>query len=99
MFVDDGTVGNNAQGYPISAEGCDSLINDLTGKIAVIYRNTCLFDDKVYNAQMAGAIAAVIINRTSGTMNMVTDNIPAGITIPAVIVDRLTRTKKLQDEV
>ena len=96
MFVDDGTVGNNAQGYPISAEGCDSLINDLTGKIAVIYRNTCLFDDKVYNAQMAGAIGAVIINRTSGTMNMVTDNIPAGITIPAVFVDSLTGTKILQ---
>jgi len=44
MIVDDGTPGLNPQGNPMSAEACNGpLINDLTGKIAVIYRNTCEF--------------------------------------------------------
>jgi subtilisin family serine protease len=34
----------------------------LTGKIALIERGTCNFSDKVYNAQRAGAIGAVIYN-------------------------------------
>ena len=29
---DDGTTGLNPQGNPLSAEGCNPLINDLTGK-------------------------------------------------------------------
>ena len=41
IIVDDGSTGTNAQGNPVSAEGCNPLINNLTGKIAVIYRNTC----------------------------------------------------------
>ena len=32
MMVDDGLTGTNAQGNPISAEGCNPLINTLTGK-------------------------------------------------------------------
>ncbi|MAO32958.1 MAG: hypothetical protein CL824_05570, partial [Crocinitomicaceae bacterium] len=51
MFVDDGTTGTNPQGNPMSAEGCNPLVNDLTGKIAVIYRNTCEFGTKAMNAQ------------------------------------------------
>ena len=34
----------------------------LTGKIALIERGVCNFSDKVYNAQYAGAIGAVIYN-------------------------------------
>jgi subtilisin family serine protease len=49
--------------------GC-SLPNDvrpfvdgsLTGKIALIERGVCNFSDKVYNAQQAGALGAVIYN-------------------------------------
>ena len=61
ILVEDGSTGTNAQGNPISQEGCNALINntdmnpnnDLTGKIAVIYRNTCSFAQKVQNAQDA----------------------------------------------
>jgi len=63
MIADDGSTGLNDQGNPISAEACNPLINDLTGKIAFIYRNTCEFGDKAFNAQQAGAIAVVIVNR------------------------------------
>ena len=61
MMVDDGLPETNAQGNPISAEGCNPLINNLTGKIAVIYRNTCEFGAKALNAQNAGAIGVIII--------------------------------------
>ena len=70
MLVEDGTPGTNPQGHPISQEGCDPLTNDLTGKIAVIYRNTCTFGVKCLNAQTAGAIGVIVVNREPGLINM-----------------------------
>ena len=63
MFVDDGTPGINEQGNPIAQEACYPLINDLSGKIAVCWRNVCSFYDKAIHAQDAGAVAVIIINR------------------------------------
>ena len=63
MLVEDGTPGTNDQGNPISQEGCYPLTNDLSGKIAVCWRNTCLWYDKALNAQNAGAKALIIISR------------------------------------
>jgi subtilisin family serine protease len=42
--------------------GCDTdpAITGVTGQIALIDRGVCNFSDKVYNAQQAGAIAAII---------------------------------------
>ncbi|OON69742.1 hypothetical protein B0919_07385 [Hymenobacter sp. CRA2] len=58
----------------------------LTGKIALITRGgTCGFAAKVKNAQLAGAIAAIVINNTSGAPISMggTDNT---VTIPAVMI-------------
>ena len=87
MMVEDGTTGINSQGNPISQEGCNPLINDLTGKIAVIWRNTCQFGQKILNAQNAGAVAAIIINREPGIMNMAAGDSGANVTIPAVFIE------------
>lgn len=90
MLVEDGTPGTNPQGNPISQEGCDSIINDLTGKIAVIYRNTCNFTTKLLNAQNAGAIAAIIVNREDALLGMLGDNIEGiQVTIPAVFISNI----------
>lgn len=87
MLVEDGTPGLNPQGNPISQEGCDSLINDLTGKIAVIYRNTCAFTTKLLNAQNAGAVAAIIVNREDDLLGMLGDAVEGiQVTIPAVFI-------------
>ena len=63
MIVEDGTPGTNPQGNPVSQEGCSPLTNNLTGKIAVVYRNTCEFGTKAKNAQDAGAIGVIVLNR------------------------------------
>ena len=95
MLVDDGTPGTNPQGNPISEEGCNALTNNLTGKIAVVYRNTCWFSSKVYYAEQAGALAVIIVNREAGIIGMLgnTDplNGPLGpdCHIPAVFLDNV----------
>ena len=86
--VDDGSTGTNAQGNPISAEGCNPLINDLTGKIAVIFRNTCEFGTKALNAQNAGAVGVIIVNRNPGeVIAMGAGAQGANVTIPVVMLD------------
>ena len=92
---EDGTPGTNAQGNPISQEGCaatgltNSVANgnDLTGKIAVLYRNTCNFSLKALNAQNAGAIALLCINRLDdAAIGMTAGPDGVNVTIPMVII-------------
>jgi hypothetical protein len=88
MIVDDGSTGLNAQGNPISAEGCNPLINNLTGKIAVVFRNTCEFGAKALNAQNAGAVGVIVVNRNpSEVIAMGAGATGANVTIPVVMVD------------
>ena len=91
MVVDDGTPGLNPQGNPLSAEGCNGpLINDLTGKIAVIYRNTCEFGYKALQAQNAGAVAAIIVNREDEVIPMGGGVEGTNVTIPCVFISSVS---------
>lgn len=45
---------------------CDTITNDYTGKIAVIYRGACSFELKVKNVQTTGAIGVIIVNNQGG---------------------------------
>jgi hypothetical protein len=88
MIVDDGSTGLNPQGNPISAEGCNPLINNLTGKIAVVFRNTCEFGMKALNAQNAGAVGVIVVNRNPGeVIAMGSGASGANVTIPVVMLD------------
>ena len=87
MLVEDGTPGTNPQGHPISQEGCDPLTNDLTGKIAVIYRNTCGFGVKCLNAQTAGAIGVIVVNREPGLVNMSGGTEGTTVMIPVTFIN------------
>ena len=40
------------------------------GAVALISRGTCTFEEKIDNAQAAGALVAVIYNNTTGVVNM-----------------------------
>jgi hypothetical protein len=67
--------------------GCGSITTDLTGKIALIDRGTCSFSEKVLNAQLKGAIAAVVINNNTNAPELInmgaTQPFAAQITIPS----------------
>ncbi|OFZ08983.1 MAG: hypothetical protein A3D92_22835 [Bacteroidetes bacterium RIFCSPHIGHO2_02_FULL_44_7] len=93
-MVEDGTPGTNPQGNPISQEGCNALINGpaVTGKIAVIYRNTCEFGAKALNAQNAGAVGVIIINRDDEAIAMGGGADGLSVTIPVFMVSSSTGT-------
>ena len=70
---------------------CSAVSNsaEISGKIAIIDRGDCDFSAKVYNAQQAGAIAAIVVNRQSAGDTII--NMAAGtsanlVTIPAFFV-------------
>jgi subtilisin family serine protease len=74
--------------YPSSnANGCGaSFPEDLTGKIALIDRGSCSFQDKVQHAQDAGAIGVLVVNYDNTApfaMSAVSD--PSAITIPSMM--------------
>ncbi|MFN8498215.1 MAG: S8 family serine peptidase [Anaerolineae bacterium] len=63
----------------------------LTGKIALIQRGSCNFSLKVWNAQRAGAVAAIIYNNAAGgdtLINMAAGAHAADVTIPSAFVWR-----------
>ncbi|MCR9171568.1 MAG: T9SS type A sorting domain-containing protein [bacterium] len=65
---------------------CDSILDDLTGKIAMIRRGACSFTTKVYNAQQKGAIACVLVNNSGTTEVLNTNGTGQTITIPSIMI-------------
>lgn len=79
-------------GVPKSALGCDTTnaaTQDMTGKIAVVYRGACEFGLKAYNAQKRGAIACIIINHTGDAVGMAGGTYGTRDTIPVVQIGRV----------
>ena len=69
-----------------SAQGCSAFTNAaaIAGNIAVVYRGSCAFADKVQNAQKAGAIAVVVINNATGPP-IVMGGTPT-VALPAIVI-------------
>lgn len=94
VIVDDGLLGLNAQGVPHANEGCNTLLNDLTGKIAFVYRydgistNDCYAGTKVLNAQNAGAIGVIMVNRTEGVFGYDGTTDGPSTTIPFAFISK-----------
>jgi hypothetical protein len=90
VFAEDattfGVLDPNANNNPSWQDACEPVINDLTGKIAVVYRSFCWHDIKAYYAQQAGAIGVIIINRDPGTFGMGGTTYASNITIPVVAI-------------
>ena len=49
-----------------ATDGCEAVVNDLNGKIAVVDRGDCTFEIKVAGAQAAGAVGVLIIDNVDG---------------------------------
>ncbi len=67
------------------ALGCAPLEESLTGKIALISRGTCTFATKIWNAQQAGAVGAIIVNSVAGDPSAMGGDGVYDPTIPAVM--------------
>lgn len=68
-----------------TGDGCETPFTNaaqLAGKIAVIDRGLCNFSVKTKNAQLANALAVIIVNNTSGVLSP--GGTDATITIPTV---------------
>ena len=82
-----------SDGSAADSLGCLTLTNgpDIAGKIAVIYRGTCQFGTKALNANVAGAIAVVIINNAPGSpVGMAEGDDGGQVTIPVVMISQET---------
>lgn len=64
--------------------GCETITNNLTGKIAFIDRGTCSFPIKVKNAQNAGAIGVIVADSLAGCPPAGMGGADATIVIPSV---------------
>jgi len=81
VFVTDGTAADSL--------GCLELTNAavVAGKIAVVYRGNCQFGIKALNANIAGAIAVVIINNVPGSpVGMAAGDVGDQVTVPVVMI-------------
>ena len=78
IFASDGT-------GPDVNDGCEAIVEDLTGKIGLVRRGTCNFTVKVKNIQNAGGIAALIQKITPGNASTL-GGTDATITIPSGMV-------------
>jgi len=86
-IVADLVLVNDGDGDVLDA--CQPITNAaaINGKIAVIKRGDCTFAFKVKAAQIAGAIAVIIVNNVDGIVGMAgADNT---ITIPAISVSKV----------
>ncbi|SIR35272.1 T9SS-dependent M36 family metallopeptidase [Pontibacter lucknowensis] len=83
LVVGQGTVG-------LPQEGCGALTNTtaVAGNIAVAYRGNCPFTEKVEAAQLAGAIAVIVINNAPGDPIAMGGTPTMPITIPAVMISQ-----------
>lgn len=87
IFVDDLTDTTiDVNGNPTWQDACEPVVNDLTGKIAVVYRSFCWHDIKANYAQQAGAIGVIIINRDPGPFAMGGSTVGSSVTIPVVSI-------------
>ena len=71
-----------------AGDGCQTITTVLTGAIALIDRGTCNFTVKVKNAQLAGAVGAIIANNVGIDSIFTMGGADASITIPSVMVSK-----------
>ncbi len=97
-ITSDTCLGNGvvwAQDITPDSLACDTITQDLTGKVALIRRGVCEFGLKALHAEQAGAVFAIIVNHFNNAADNGCTAIPIGpgasgalVTIPVVLVGR-----------
>ena len=77
----------NDDGLSNDSCACEPLTNpdDIAGKIAIVYRGDCNFDIKALNAQNAGAIGVLVVNRPGEAIINMTSPLDGGVGDQVVI--------------
>lgn len=86
-LTDAGVTGNLVlanDGVALPNNACEPIMNDVSGKIALIDRGGCTFVSKVLNAQNAGAIGVVVADSVPGCPALGMGGADPTITIPSV---------------
>src|SRR5204863_4561724 len=91
----NGTAAFGPQAFDVTAsvvqanpiDGCTAFTNtaEVVGKIAFIDRGTCNFNVKVQNAQLAGAVGAIVANVATSTDPETPPALAGTATIPVTI--------------
>ena len=84
FFGTAGTISGSFVHYEGLTAGCDPILDDLSGKIALIERGGCFFNQKALNAQNAGAIGVIICFREGENLFNMAAGLPDEITIPVI---------------
>ena len=82
----DVVLANSGGGNPTL--GCDPVLNNVNGKIAMVDRGVCQFSAKAYTVQQAGAKACIICNFANSTVGMAAGANAADVTIPVVMMSK-----------
>jgi hypothetical protein len=88
VFASDGTAGDSL--------ACNPLVNgdEVSGKIAVIWRGVCPFALKAFHAWEAGAIGVMLVNNAVGSAPIVPGAAAGGagetVDVPVAMTDRTT---------
>ncbi len=92
FFVEDTLQKVTDDGTTADSLGCGTTIaDDMTGKIAFIYRGSCNFSTKALHAQQKGAIACIIVNNVAGdAVGMAGGTDGASVTIPVIMISQAT---------
>ena len=86
VLVDDA---DDMGGTTSTSDGCEAIVNDLTGKIAMIDRGACGFTVKAINAQTAGAALVLVCNSAAnaGLPGIIMGGDDGGVmTVPSVMM-------------
>ncbi|MDJ0926411.1 MAG: S8 family serine peptidase [Gammaproteobacteria bacterium] len=88
ILVDDGIAQIGGGSIGSFRDACEEIVNgsELSGRIAFLERGLCTFEQKLINAEAAGAIAAVVFDNQGGpiVMNGTRDSVD----IPAVMISQ-----------
>lgn len=78
ILVNDGTAS--------TSNACETIQNDLTGRIALIDRGDCSFEDKAVRAEAAGAVGVLIVNNQAGSPPFMPPSDGVAVAIPLLSI-------------
>ncbi len=73
---------------PLYSDGCETIQNDLTGKIAIVDRGTCEFGFKALAVENQGAVGCIICNFEDQIIGMAPGAVGDQVTIPTVFMKK-----------